>query len=66
MLTRCLSGKDMLSISNEEERISWARDAMRAVHRKEVNLPLRCAMQAPDAQTALGIMPGYVGGAISP
>ena len=54
----------MLSISNEEERISWARDAMRAVHRKEVNLPLRCAMQAPDAQRTLGIMPGYVGGAI--
>ena len=44
--------------------ISWMREAMVAVSRREVELPLRQAMHLPDGAGGIGMMPGFVGGEI--
>jgi ornithine cyclodeaminase len=48
-----------------ERLIEWMREAMIAVSRREVELPLRQALVLPDAMGAVGMMPGYVGGKIN-
>lgn len=61
---RIIDAATIQRLAPPERLIEWMREAMVAVSRREVELPLRQALVLPDAMGAVGMMPGYVGGAI--
>lgn len=62
---RIIDAATIQRLAPPELLIEWMREAMVAVSRREVELPLRQALVLPDGMGAVGMMPGYVGGAIN-
>jgi ornithine cyclodeaminase len=58
---RIINGATIRRLAPPEKLIGWMREAMIAVSRREVELPLRRAIVLPGGMGAIGIMPGYVG-----
>lgn len=61
---RILDGATIQRLAPPERLIEWMREAMVAVSRRDVVLPLRQALVLPKGMGAVGMMPGYVGGEI--
>lgn len=61
---RIIDGDTIRRLAPPKELIGWMREAMIAVSKREVELPLRRGMPLPDGMGAIGMMPGYVGGSI--
>lgn len=62
---RIIDAATIQRLAPPERLIEWMREAMVAVSRREVELPLRQALVLPDGMGAVGMMPGYVGGGIN-
>jgi len=62
---RIIDAATIQRLAPPERLIEWMREAMVAVSRREVELPLRQALVLPDGMGAVGMMPGYVGGVIN-
>lgn len=62
---RIIDSATIQRLAPPERLIEWMREAMVAVSRREVELPLRQALVLPDGMGAVGMMPGYVGGGIN-
>lgn len=61
MSLRIIDGATIRRLAPPDKLIGWMREAMIAVSRREVELPMRRAMVLPDDMGAIGMMPGYVG-----
>lgn len=61
---RIINGETIRQLAPPKELITWMREAMIAVSKREVELPLRRGMPLPDGMGAIGMMPGYVGGSV--
>ncbi len=61
---RIIDGNTIRRLAPPKELIGWMREAMIAVSKREVELPLRRGMPLPDGMGAIGMMPGYVGGSV--
>ncbi len=61
---RIIDGETIRQLAPPKQLIGWMREAMIAVSKREVELPLRRGMPLPDGMSAIGMMPGYVGGSI--
>lgn len=62
---RIIDAATIQRLAPPERLIEWMREAMVAVSRREVELPLRQALVLPGGMGAVGMMPGYVGGGIN-
>lgn len=61
---RIIDADTIRELATPERLIGWMREAMIAVSRREVELPLRQGMPIPDGGGAIGVMPGYIGARI--
>jgi ornithine cyclodeaminase/alanine dehydrogenase-like protein (mu-crystallin family) len=59
---RIIDADTIRRLAPPERLIGWMREAMVAVSRRDVVLPLRQGMSLPEGAGAIGIMPGFVGG----
>ncbi|WP_088308489.1 ornithine cyclodeaminase family protein [Novosphingobium sp. B 225] len=62
---RIIDGATIRRLAPPEKLIGWMREAMIAVSRREVELPLRRALVLPGDMGAVGMMPGYVGAEVN-
>lgn len=58
---RIIDAETIRKLAPPERLIGWMREAMIAVSRRDVELPLRQAMFLPEGAGGIGMMPGYVG-----
>lgn len=61
---RIIDAATIRRLAPPERLIGWMREAMVAVSRRDVVLPLRQALLLPDGAGAIGMMPGHVGAGI--
>lgn len=61
---RIIDGDTIRRLAPPKELIGWMREAMIAVSKREVELPLRRGMPLPDGMGTIGMMPGYVGSSV--
>lgn len=61
---RIIDAATIRELATPDRLIGWMREAMIAVSRREVELPLRQGMPIPDGGGAIGVMPGYIGAQI--
>lgn len=61
---RIIDAETIRQLATPERLIGWMREAMIAVSRREVELPLRQGMPIPEGGGAIGVMPGFVGAEI--
>ncbi|MFN9579889.1 MAG: ornithine cyclodeaminase family protein [Novosphingobium sp.] len=62
---RIIDGATIRRLAPPDKLIGWMREAMIAVSRREVELPLRRALVLPGDMGAVGMMPGYVGAEVN-
>jgi ornithine cyclodeaminase/alanine dehydrogenase-like protein (mu-crystallin family) len=62
---RVIDGSTIRDLAQPADVVRWMREAMVLTSRRDVELPLRRGMALPNGAGAIGIMPGYVGGAIA-
>ena len=62
---RIIDGATIRRLAPPDKLIGWMREAMIAVSRREVELPLRRALVLPGEMGAVGMMPGYVGAEVN-
>ena len=61
---RIIDGDTIRRLAPPKELIGWMREAMIAVSKREVELPLRRGMPLPDGMGTIGMMSGYVGSSV--
>lgn len=60
---RIIDGETIRRLAPPKDLIDWMKEAMIAVSDRDVELPLRRGMPLPGGRGAIGMMPGFIGGA---